>query len=115
MKSTDDFDKFLINNFQKDENHIEDGGFTDKVLRNLPLVEPSLKLKRNLILYLACTIAVLIFIISSGYKSLLISMTDIFSNGFHLIKPSFISVVVILIFIGVSACIARIEYDKNII
>ena len=113
MKSIDDFDRFLKNNFQKVEINIEDDGFTDKVLRNLPLVETSLK--RNLILYLACTIAVLIFIISSGYKSLLMSMIDIFSNGFHLIKPSLISVVVISVFIGVSTCIARIEYDKNIV
>ena len=113
MKSIDDFDRFLKNNFQKVEMNIEDSGFTDKVLRNLPLVESSLK--RNLILYLACTIAVLIFLISSGYKSLLLSMIDIFSNGFHLIKPSLISVVVISAFIVISTFIARIEYDKSIV
>ncbi len=113
MKSIDDFDVFLKNNFQKVENNITDDGFTDKVLRNLPIVESSLK--RNLMLYLACTISVLIFIISSGYKTLLMSMIEIFSNGFHLIKPSLISLVVISIFIGVSFCIAKTEYDKIIV
>lgn len=113
MKNIDDFDVFLKNNFQKVENNITDDGFTDKVLRNLPIVESSLK--RNLILYLACTISVLIFIFSSGYKSLLMSMIDIFSNGFHLIKPSLISLVVISVFVGVSFSIARIEYDKIIV
>jgi hypothetical protein len=112
MKSIDDFDVFLKNTFQKAENNIPDEGFTDKVLRNLP-VESSLR--RNLILYLACTISVLIFIISSGYKSLLMSLIDIFGNGFHLVKPTIISLVVISIFIVVSFCIARMEYDKNIV
>jgi hypothetical protein len=111
MKSVDDFDGYLKNSFQKIENNIADDGFTDKVLRNLPIAESSLK--RNLILYLACTISVLIFLISGGYKSLLIAANDIFRNGLHLIKPSLISFVVILVFIGVSFCIARIEYDKN--
>ncbi len=113
MKGIDDFDRFLKNNFQKVENNITDDGFTDKVLRNLPLVETSLK--RNLILYLACTISVLIFIISSGYKSLLMSIIDIISNGLLMQKPSIISLVVILIFITVSFCIARTEYDKIIV
>ena len=112
MKSIDDFDVFLKNNFQKAENNIEDDGFTNKVLRNLP-VEPSLR--RTLILYLACSLSALIFIISSGYKSLLMSLIDIFNYGFHLIKPSLISLVVVLIFIGVSFSIARMEYDKNIL
>jgi|WetSurSiteA1Bulk_404760.scaffolds.fasta_scaffold175930_1 hypothetical protein len=113
MKNIDDFDRFLKDNFQKGEINIPDDGFTDNVLRNLPKSEPSLK--RNLILYLACTIAVLIFIISSGYKSLFMSMIDVFNNGIHMVRPSLISFVVISVFIGVSICIARIEYDKNLV
>jgi thiamine transporter ThiT len=112
MKNIDNFDVFLKYILQKDENNIADEGFTDNILRNLP-VEPSLR--RNLIIYLACTVSGLIFIISSGYKSLLLSLIDIFSNGFHLIKPSLISLVVVSIFIGVSLCLARMEYDKNIV
>jgi hypothetical protein len=113
MKSIDDFDGFLKTGFLKIDNKIADDGFTDKVLSNLPVVESSLK--RNLILYLACTISVLIFIISGGYKSLLLSVNDILRDGFHSIKPSLVSLVVILVFIGVSFCIARTEHDKNIV
>jgi hypothetical protein len=113
MKSTDDFDGFLKTSFQKIEKDIKDDGFTDKVLGNLPIVESSLK--RNLILYLACTISVSIFIISGGYQSLLLSINDILRDGFHSLKPSLISIVVIMVFIGVSFCIARNEYDKNIV
>ena len=113
MKSTDDFDRFLKTGFQKIEKDIADDGFTEKVLGNLPIVESSLK--RNLILYLACTIAVLIFIISGGYQTLLLSINDISRDGFHSLKPSLISLVVIMVFIVISICIARNEYDKNII
>ncbi len=113
MKSTDDFDGFLKNSFQKIEKNIADDGFTDKVLGNLPIGESSLK--RNLLLYLACIISVLIFIISGGYQSLLLSINDIIRNGFHSLKPSLISFFVIAIFIVVSYCIARNEYDKNIV
>jgi hypothetical protein len=113
MKNTDDFDGFLKDSFQKIGKNIEDDGFTDKVLGNLPIVESSLK--RNLILYLACTISVLIFIFSGGYQSLLLSITDILRNGSHSLRPSLLSFVVIIVFIGVSFFIARNEYDKNII
>lgn len=110
MKRTDDFDGFLKNSFRKVEYKIEDDGFTDKVLRNLPVVESSLK--RNLILYLACIIAVSIFIFSSGYKSLFLSVNDIVRDGFHMVETSLISFIVISVFIGVSLGIARIEYNK---
>jgi hypothetical protein len=113
MKSDDGFDGFLKNSFQKVEKEIADDGFTEKVLANLPVVESSLK--RNLILYLACVISVLIFTISGGYQSLLLSANDILRNGFHSIKPSLVSFVVIGIFIFVSFCIARNEYDKNVV
>jgi hypothetical protein len=113
MKSMDDFDEFLKDNFQKVENIIPDDGFTEKVLGNLPIVETSLK--RILILYLACTVSVFIFIISNGYKSLILSMTDIFSNAIHMIKPSLISLVAISVFVVVSFCIARVEHDNVIV
>lgn len=113
MKSTDNLDGFLKKSFQKVEKDIADDGFTDKVLGKLPIVESSLK--RNLILYLACIISVLIFIISGGYQVLLLSINVILRNGFHSLKPSLISFVVIMVFIGVSFCIARNEYDKNIV
>jgi hypothetical protein len=114
MSKTDDFDKFLKSRFQKTEYHIADEGFTERVISNLP-TNRLFPIKRNFILYLSSTLSVLIFFISSGYKSLLISIIEILTNGFHLIKPSFISFVVILVFIGVSLYIARIEHDKNLI
>jgi hypothetical protein len=112
MKNADDFDEFLKTRFQNTETKIEDNGFTEKVLHNLPLVESSLR--RNLILYLACAIAAFIFVISSGYKSLLMSVMVIFNDGLQLDKASFSAFVVITFFIGVSIFIARIEYEKEI-
>jgi hypothetical protein len=73
----------------------------------LPEDEPGLS--RNLNLYFACSIGVFIFVLSNGYKALLTSILELFSNGIHLLKPTMIS------FIGVSFCIARIEYEKQII
>jgi len=112
MKNIDAFDGFLRNNFLKAKLNIADDGFTKKVLRNLPMVEHPLR--RYLILYLACLIAVFIFVISSGYRSLFMAMIDIFSNGVNLTKPSAISLVVVAVFTGASICIARIEYEGNI-
>ncbi|HEX2394632.1 MAG TPA: DUF5056 domain-containing protein [Bacteroidales bacterium] len=113
MKSMDDFDKFLKNKLQRTEINIADDGFTEKVLDRLPVDEPALS--RKLILYFACSIGALIFVVSNGYKSLLISMIDLFSNGIHLIKPTLISMVVISAFAGISFCIVRIEFEKQTI
>jgi len=41
-----------------------------------------------------------------------LSLFDIVSNEIHLAKPSLISLVVISVFISVSICIARVEYEK---
>jgi hypothetical protein len=71
-------------------------------------------LRRNFILYLACAIAAFLFVISSGYKSLLMSVMVIFSDGLHLNNHSYTAFVVITFFIGVSIFIARIEYEQNI-
>jgi hypothetical protein len=112
MKNADEFDEFLKTSFHKIDRNIADDGFTEKVLHNLPMVEHSLR--RNLILYLACAIAGFIFVISSGYKSLLMSVMVIFSDGLHLNNHTYTAVVVITFFIGVSIFITRIEYEKNI-
>ena len=112
MKNVDDFDEFLKTGFRKMETNIEDNGFTEKVLQNLPIDEYPLR--RNLILYLACAIAAFIFVVSSGYKSLIMSVMLIFNNGLYLNKHSIIAFVVITFFIGVSIFIARIEYERNI-
>jgi len=113
MKNMDEFDGFLKKSFQETGRYIEDDGFTERILRNLPMVEQPLR--RNILLFLACIIAVFLFVISSGYKSLFMAMMEIFGNGVNLIKPSMISIVILSIFIGVSMCIARIEYEKNIV
>ena len=111
MKSIDEFDEFLKDRFQRIYNNVEDEGFTEKVLANLPESESSLK--RNLILYLACIVSVSVFIISSGYKSLLMSINDIARNGLHSTQQSLIPLVVVAVFISISFCIAGVEYHKN--
>jgi hypothetical protein len=114
MNRNDDFDKFLQSNLQKTEHEIEDDGFTQRVISNLPTIK-FYAIKRNYILYLASILSVLIFFISSGYKSLLASLADIYNSLFLLIKPSIISIFVISVFIGVSVYIAINEYNENAI
>jgi len=114
MSKTDEFDKFLKSSFEKNNSIITDEGFTEKVISHLP-TKRVFTINRNFILYLSGAISVLIFFISSGYKALYFSVTDIFNNGFHLIRPSLTSLIVILVFISVSFIISRIEYNDDLI
>ena len=114
MSKTDDFDIFLKSSFEKANIIIKDDGFTENVLSNLHTIRLFSK-KRNLILFLASFTSVLIFFLSNGYKSILISIIDIFNNGFQLIKPSGFSFLVISIFIGVLIYISNLEYNKSTI
>jgi hypothetical protein len=114
MSKTDDFDQFLKNSFEKSDYNIADDGFTEGVISNLPENRIFLR-NRIFILYLTSLLSVLIFFISSGYKSLLYAAIDIFNNGFHSISPSFNSIFVIVALVSVSVVISRIEYNDNLI
>ena len=114
MSKIDDFDKFLNDNFEQNKNNIADEGFTEKVISNLPQ-HRIFSLNRTFILYVSSITAVLVFFVSSGYKALFISIVDILSSGFHLIKPSLISCFVIFVFISISFVISRIEHNENLI
>jgi len=114
MSNTDDFDEFLKSSFKKTNNNIADEGFTERVISNLP-AKRIFTINRNFILYLSGTLAVFIFFISSGYKAIFDSVTDILTNGFHAITLSFNSFFVIAVFISVSFIISRIEHDENLI
>ena len=114
MSKNDDFDKFLIRKFKNAEYTIKDEGFTERVISNLPM-RKSFSISRNFILYSCTILSVLLFIIISGYRSLLVSILEIFNNGFYLMKPSLTSIIVMLVFVGVSLFIAKIEYDRNLI
>ncbi len=114
MSNADDFDEFLKSSFEKTNYHIADEGFTEKVIANLP-TNRIFSINRNFILYLSGALSVLIFFISSGYEAIFASMTDIFNNGFHWIKPSPISFFVLLVFISVSFIISRIEHNEDLI
>jgi thiamine transporter ThiT len=114
MNKNDDFDNFLKSNFQKSKRTIDDDGFTQRVLSNLP-ANRAFTIKRSIILYLASIISVLVFFISSGYKSLLVSLIDIINNGSHLVMPSLLSFFVIAVFFGTSFYIAKTEDNKTAI
>lgn len=114
MSNADNFDDFLKNSFKKTNDNIADEGFTEKVIANLP-TNRIFSINRNFILYLSGTLSILIFFISSGYEAIFASVADIFTNGFHGIKPSPISFFVILVFIGVSFIISRIEHNEDLI
>ena len=114
MNNADDFDEFLKSSFEKTNNNIADGGFTKKVIDNLP-PNSIFSINKNIILYLSGTLAVLIFIISSGYKAIFASVSDILTNGFHAITLSFNSFFVIAVFVTVSFIVSRIEHDENLI
>jgi Domain of unknown function (DUF5056) len=114
MNKDDDFDKFLTSSFQKGSGNIEDEGFTQRVISNLPKTE-LVKIKRNYILYLSIILSVLIFFISGGYKPFINAIINTFNNRIFLMKPSIISVFIILVFISVPFFISRIEYNKNTI
>jgi len=101
MNRNDDFDKFLKSEFQKSERTLEDEGFTQRVISNLPAKRVFTN-KRNFILGLSGFISVLLFLISTGYKFLLISLIDIINNGSQLIMPSLLSFFVIAVFFGTS-------------
>ncbi len=114
MNENDDFDKFLKSKFQKSERTIEDEGFSQRVITNLP-AKRVFTIKRNFILGLSGIVSVLLFLISTGYKFLLISLIDIITNGSHLTMPSQLSFFVIAIFFGTSCYIAKTEYNKTVI
>ena len=114
MSKTDEFDSFLKSSFEKNKHDIADDGFAEKVISGLPANRIPLK-NRKFILYFSGALSAFIFYISNGYKTLLLSIIDIFSNGFHCIKPSLISFFVILVFISVSFIISRIEHNEDLI
>jgi hypothetical protein len=114
MSKTDDFDQFLKCGFEKNNFTIADEGFTEKVISQLP-ARRIFTINRNFILYLSGLLAVLIFLISNGYKAIFDSVSDIFNNGFHSITLSLNSFFVIVVFITVSFIISRIEHDENLI
>jgi hypothetical protein len=114
MSKPDDFDKFLKSGFEKSKSHIADEGFTEKVMSRLPTTR-IFTINRNFILFLSAILSVFIFFISSGYKAVFISVTEIFNNGFHMVRSSLISLLVISVFISVSFIISRIEHDDNLI
>jgi hypothetical protein len=114
MSKTDEFDKLLKSSLNKNKYTIADEGFTARVISNLPTKRIPL-INRRFILYLSCAISVFIFYVTNGYKSLFISIIDIFNNGFHWIKPSLTSFFVILVFISVSFIISRIEHNEDLI
>lgn len=114
MSKTDEFDTFLKSSFEENKYIPADEGFTERVVSNLPANRITL-LNRKLILYLASALSVSVFYISNGYKSLFLSIIDIFNNGFHWIKPSLTSFFVILVFISVSFIISRIEHNEDLI
>ena len=114
MSNADDFDKFLKGSFEKINYNIADEGFTKRVTDNLP-TNRIFSITRNFILYLSGTLAVLIFFISSGYKAIFASLSDIYTNGFHAITLSLNSFFVIAVFIGVSFIISKIEHDESLI
>lgn len=114
MNKTDEFDKFLKSGFKKNKYAIADEGFTERVISNLPTNRIPL-INRRTILYLSGALSVFIFYISNGYKSLFLSLIDIFNNGFQWIMPSLTSFFVILVFISVSFIISRIEHNEDLI
>jgi hypothetical protein len=114
MTKTDEFDEFIKSGLEKNKYAIADEGFSERVISNLPTNRIPL-INRKLILYLSGALSVFIFYISNGYKSLILSIIDIFNNGFNLIKPSLNSFFVILVFISVSFIISRIEHDEDLI
>lgn len=114
MTNADDFDEFLISSFEKTNNNIADEGFTKKVIVHLP-PKRIFSTDRNFILYLSGALAVLIFFLSSGYKAIIASVSDIYNNGFHATALSLNSFFVIAVFIGVSFIISKIEHDENLI
>jgi hypothetical protein len=114
MSKTDEFDELLKSSFEKSKYTIADEGFTKTVISNLPTNRIPL-INRKFILYLSSALSLFIFYLSNGYKSLFLSIIDIFNNGFHWIKPSLTSFFVILVFISVSFIISTIENNEDLI
>jgi hypothetical protein len=114
MSKTDEFDELLKSGFKKNKYTIADEGFTERVISDLPKNRIPL-INRKFILYLSNALSVFIFYISNGYKPFVLSLIDIFNNGFHQMKASLISFFVILVFISVSFVISRIEHNEDLI
>jgi hypothetical protein len=114
MSKPDEFDVFLKSGFNNNKYTIADEGFTERVISNLPTNRIPL-INRKFILYLSSALSIVIFYFSNGYKSLFLSIIDIFNNGFHWIKPSLTSFFVILVFISVSFIISSIEHNEDLI
>ena len=114
MSNDDDFDEFMKSSFEKTNHNLADDGFTEKVISQLPK-RRIFGINRNFILYSSGALSVLIFFISSGYKAIFASLSDVFANGFHSITSSLNSFFVIAVFISVSFIISRIEHDEKLI
>lgn len=112
MNKKDNFDKLLIGKFQETKPYTEDNGFAERVLASLP-AKKSFRLNRSLIFYSIEVLSLLIFLLSGGIKTLISSIADVYNNTSHLLKPSLISVFIVLVFICIPFFTARIEYNEN--
>ena len=114
MNKNDDFDKFLKKRFQKAKYNIKDDGFTERVISKLPIIN-TYWIKRNFILFAFGVFSVVIFFTSEGFKLLINSINEVVNKSEHLIMPSFLSIFVIIVFLGIVAFLAGIEYDRKTI
>ncbi len=114
MNKNNNFDKFLKRRFQKSVCDIKNDGFTEKVLSKLPITN-TYSIKRNLIIYALGILSVLIFFISEGFNLLIYSINEVVNKSKHLITPSFLSIFVIIVFLGMIAYLSSIEYDRKTI
>ena len=114
MSKTDEFDEFLNRGFEQNRSTVADEGFTERVMSSLPADRIPL-ISRRFILYVSSIISVFIFFISNGYKALFLSIIDILNKGFQCLKPSPVSLFVILAFISVSFIISGIENNEDLI
>lgn len=114
MNKNDDFDKFLKNRFQKARYKIKDDGFSEKVISNLPKIR-DYSIRRNFVIYAFGILSVVLFFISNGFKSLIVSVVEVLNNSLHLITPSFMSLIVIMAFLSIIVFITGLEYNRNTI
>ncbi|UCH14163.1 MAG: DUF5056 domain-containing protein [Bacteroidales bacterium] len=114
MNKNDDFDKFLKNRFQKARYKIKDDGFSEKVISNLPKIS-DYSIRRNFVIYVFGILSVVLFFISNGFKSLIISVIEVLNNSSHLITPSLMSLIVIMAFLSIIVFITGLEYNRSTI
>ncbi len=106
----DHFDNTLHELLAKHKTEIPNNGFSDNVLKKLPLTH-----RHTWILYVAYTLGILVFVLSGSYALIIkrVSLFVLYVSTCNV--PSIFSVIAMLSVVMIYWILAKITYDENFV